>query len=144
VLEDNKDYLISTLQLEGIDVEYSDKASEKTQEECRPGAPFIVFRVDPSIDLTFINDQPHTGLFTTTCSILENDTYKSIALRLARNERNVKDPKKVKLFRYEDPVLGTRKMPALDVIDDGKIEVLGDEFTFKLDLSSNQVKLYND
>ena len=61
VLEDNKDYLVSTLQLEGIDIEYSDKASEKTQEECRPGAPFIVFRVDPSIELTFINDEPHTG-----------------------------------------------------------------------------------
>ena len=61
MLQDNKSYLISTLQLEGIDIEYSDKASEKTQEECRPGAPFIVFRVDPSIDLNFINDQPHTG-----------------------------------------------------------------------------------
>ena len=61
VLEDNRDYLVSTLQLEGIDIEYSDKASEKTQEECRPGAPFIVFRVDPSIELTFINDEPHTG-----------------------------------------------------------------------------------
>ena len=67
MLEDNKDYLISTLQLEGIDVEYSDKASEKTQEECRPGAPFIVFRVDPSIELTFINDEPHTGNLHNNC-----------------------------------------------------------------------------
>ena len=61
VLEDNKEYLISTLQLEGIDFDYSENANEKIQEECRPGAPFIVFRVDPSIDLTFINDQPSTG-----------------------------------------------------------------------------------
>merc|ERR1712136_68619 len=116
---------------------------DKTQKECRPGAPFIVFRVDPSIDLNFINDQPHTGLFKTTCPILENDTFKSISQRLARNERNVKDPKKVKLFRYEDPVLGPRKMPSIDTIDDGKIEVYGNEFVFKLDLSSNQVKLCN-
>ena len=84
------------------------------------------------------------GLFKTTCPILENDTFKSISQRLARNERNVKDPKKVKLFRYEDPVLGPRKMPSIDTINDGKIEVHGDEFVFKLDLSSNQVKLCNE
>ena len=74
------------------------------------------------------------GLFTTTCPIMENDTYKSISLRLARNERNVKDSKKVKLFRYEDPILGPRKLPSIDTINDGKIEILGDEFVFKLDL----------
>ena len=61
VLMDNNEYLINTLQLEGIDVQYSENAIEKTQEECRPGAPFIAFRVDPSIDLTLVNDQPHTG-----------------------------------------------------------------------------------
>ena len=83
------------------------------------------------------------GLFTTTCPIMENDTYKSISLRLARNERNVKDSKKVKLFRYEDPILGPRKLPSIDTINDGKIEILGDEFVFKLDLSSNQVRLCN-
>ena len=40
-------------------------------------------------------------------------------------------------------MLGPRKMPSIDTINDGKIEVLGDEFVFKLDLSSNQVKLCN-
>ena len=74
---------------------------------------------------------------------MENDTYKSISLRLSRNERNVKDSKKVKLFRYEDPVLGPRKLLSIDTINDGKIEILGDEFVFKLDLSSNQVRLCN-
>ena len=61
VLTTNREYILSTLQLEGIDIEFSEKASEKTQEECKPGTPFIVFRVDPSINLTFVNDQPHTG-----------------------------------------------------------------------------------
>jgi len=61
VLMTNREYILSTLQLEGIDIEFSEKASEKTQEECKPGTPFIVFRVDPSINLTFVNDQPHTG-----------------------------------------------------------------------------------
>merc|ERR1712228_212402 len=121
---------------EGIDIEFSEKASEKTQEECKPGTPFIVFRVDPSINLTFVNDQPHTGLFTITCPIMENDTCKKIALRLSRTE------KKVKLLRYADSNLGPRKMPSSENIDDGKIEILSDEFTFKINLESNQVNLY--
>ena len=44
VLEDNINYLIGTLQLDGIDVKFSTEANEKTQEECRPSDPFIVFR----------------------------------------------------------------------------------------------------
>ena len=45
VLVDNTEYLMNTLQLEGIDVQYSENACEKTQEECRPGAPFITLNV---------------------------------------------------------------------------------------------------
>lgn len=83
------------------------------------------------------------GLFTITCPIMENDTCKKIALRLSRTERNVKDAKKVKLLRYADSNLGPRKMPSSENIDDGKIEILGDEFTFKINLASKQVNLYN-
>ena len=82
------------------------------------------------------------GLFTTVLPIMENDNCKKIAQRLARVERNVKDAKKVKLFRYEDAVLGSRTMPALDQIDNGKVEML-EEFVFKLCLESKTVKLHN-
>ena len=44
VLADNADYLTATLALEGVEVVYSSEASEKIQEECRPGNPFINFR----------------------------------------------------------------------------------------------------
>ena len=44
VLEDNLDYLATNLTLEGMEVKFSSEANEKTQEECRPGNPFIVFR----------------------------------------------------------------------------------------------------
>ena len=74
---------------------------------------------------------------------MENDTCKKIALRLSRTERNVKDAKKVKLLRYADSNLGPRKMPSSENIDDGKIEILWDEFTFKLNLESKKVNLYN-
>ena len=73
---------------------------------------------------------------------MDNDNCRKIAQRLARLERNVKDATKVKLLRYEDAVLGPRKMPSLESIDDGKIE-MGDEFIFKLDLESKLIKLHS-
>ena len=74
---------------------------------------------------------------------MDNDTYRSISIRLARNERNVKDANKVKIFRYEDTVLGPRVMPSIDTINNGKVEVSSDEFIFRLDFDSNQVTLCN-
>ena len=79
----------------------------------------------------------------TTCSILNNDSCQKIAQRMARSERNVKDATKVKLLRFKDPVLGTRKMPSMERIDDGKIEMYGDELIFKIDLESKIVTLHN-
>ena len=37
VLEDNLNYLVNTLEMEGVDVKFSSEASEKIQEDCRPG-----------------------------------------------------------------------------------------------------------
>lgn len=45
VLSDNMEYLLNNLQLEGMDLKFSEEAqNEKTQEECRPGAPYVTFR----------------------------------------------------------------------------------------------------
>ena len=74
---------------------------------------------------------------------MDKDTCQTIARRLARSERNVKDAKKVKLLRYQDTGLGLRKMASIEKIDDGKIEIAGQEFVFKLDLESRIVKLHN-
>ena len=37
VLEDNLEYLLSTLQMEGVEIKFASDANEKIQEECRPG-----------------------------------------------------------------------------------------------------------
>ena len=74
--------------------------------------------------------------------ILENDNCKTIAQRLARTERNVKDARKVKLLRFEDPVLGPRKRPSAENIGAGKIEIT-EQLLFKLDLESKMVKMQN-
>ena len=140
VLEDNVTYLLNTLQLDGVEVKFSSEANEKTQEECRPGVPFIIFRKEPSVSMTLINDQPHSGIFQTTCPILEGDTVHSVTQRLTRNERNIKDATKVEIWRFEDPVFGPRVMPNLEDPNAGKVKVNGDA-TFHIDLDAQIVKI---
>lgn len=36
--------LVHVLQLEGIDIKYSDEADDKVKEDCCPGKPFTTFR----------------------------------------------------------------------------------------------------
>ena len=136
VLQDNVDYVTATLQLEGVSVQYSSEASDKIQEECRPGTPFVVFRSEPSVQIKLINNQPHTGLFSVPFPVLDGDSKSSMAKRLHRQERNVKDPKRVQWFRFQDPELGPRKMPSLTNPLEGKIEI-GDDETFKIDVENN-------
>jgi hypothetical protein len=59
---------------------------------------------------------PIPRLFALALSVLEGDSSSSIARRLARIERGIKDFKKVKLYRYEDPGMGPRNMPNPDEI----------------------------
>ena len=58
--------------------------------------------------------------------------------RLSRSERNVKDEKKVQLYRFEDPILGPRKNPNLENPLDGKI-LLDNKSQFKIDLQAQKV-----
>lgn len=151
VLVDNLDYLTGTLQLDGMEVKWSNEANEKTQEECRPGVPFVVFWTAPSVPLTMVNNQPQNGLFQLTCPILDEDTCLTIAKRLERQERNVKDATKVELYRFEDPVLGPRTMPTLTKPLEGKVKIEAsskfrinvDKQTVGLQTGADQSKLVN-
>ena len=99
-----------------------------------------MFRVDPSVNLILINNQPHSGLFQVNCPIMDFDNLEKIARRIFRSERNVKDAKKVSLFRHEDPILGPRKIPTLEKPLDGKFEISSDQI-FRIDLDKNEVFL---
>ena len=90
--------------------------------------------------LTAFNNQPHTGLFETKLPVLQGDDLNSLIRRLARNERNVKDEKKVQLWRFEDPILGPRKMPSLENPMLGKIQIKNGA-KFDIDIESQTVKL---
>ena len=142
VLEANTDYIVNAaLQLDGMEVKFSSEAgSDKMAEECRPGAPYITFRREPGVPLSLVNDQPHSGAFTATVSILAGDDAGKVARRLARMEKAVKDPAAVRLYRWEDPVLGPRRMPNMQKPMDGKVEVKeGDKF--EVDLEKGEVKV---
>ena len=89
-----------------------------------------------------MNNQPHSGLFGISFPILQDDTVERITKRLARNEKNVKDPKKVKLYRFTDPILGPRKTPSLEKPLEGKEEIKSGE-VFKIDLEKEIVRLGN-
>ena len=91
-----------------------------------------------SVMLHMINNQPHSGLFGTQCPILEGDNLDKVVKRLARNERNIKDSKKVQLWRYEDPILGPRKFPNLETPHEGKIQ-LSNGCQFKIDITAQKV-----
>ena len=99
VLKDNLSYITTSLDLEAVDIASASDLGEKG-EDCRPGAPFITFRTEPSVALNIVNNQAFSGLFETKLPVLEGDTTVSIAKRLARVERGVKDWKTVELYRF--------------------------------------------
>ena len=98
VLKDNLAYITTSLDLEGVDIAPASDLGEKG-EDCRPGAPFITFRSEPSVELNMVNNQAFSGLFETRLPVLQGDTPVNIAKRLARVERGVKDWKAVEIYR---------------------------------------------
>jgi len=89
-LEENTSYLISTLDLEGLDIQYSDKAEERIQEECCPGAPYIVFRTEPSIPLLIINQQANKPYFELEIPVYKGDCVERVAERIRKENRLIK------------------------------------------------------
>ena len=89
VLRENLTYLVSTLGLEGLDLASATELGDRG-EECRPGAPMVSFRTEPSVGLDLVNNQPHSGLFSVRTPILEADDINTVARRLRRIERNLK------------------------------------------------------
>merc|ERR1712203_1193649 len=139
VLRDNLSYITSSLDLEGVDIAPASDLGEKG-EDCRPGAPFITFKSEPSVALNMVNNQSFSGLFETKLPVLEGDTAVSIAKRLARVERGVKDWKAVELYRGIDPEMGPRAMPDCNQPLQGLVRVdWSDSFT--IDMAAQVVKL---
>jgi len=65
-----------------------------------------------------------------------------IAQRVCRNERNIKDPRRVQLYRFSDPILGPRKIPSIEKPLEGKEEILEGD-VFRINLDSKEVFIEN-
>lgn len=137
-LESGLDYLVSSLDLEGVEIKYSEDATEKIQEQCAPGKPFSSFVAKPSVSVHMVNPQPHSGHFSLTVDVLDGDSVVSIARRIVKYDRGIKDPARVDILHFDDPVLGPRQLPKFDDPKFGKV-VISPESTFSIDLEKNEI-----
>lgn len=139
VLEKNLTYLTDTLELEGLDIQFSDGADDKIKEECCPDKPFIVYRTEPSVPLTFINPQPCSGYFQVTVPIYQADQVARVRARLVKVDRLLKDATKIQMYRYTDPVVGPTQLPKFGEPTHGKTEISSG--TFSIDIEKGNITL---
>ncbi|XP_046652789.1 leucine--tRNA ligase, cytoplasmic-like [Daphnia pulicaria] len=140
VITKNIEYLTATLDLEGLNVLYSDDstADEKIKEDCVPGTPHITFRHQPGVSINFVNPQPLSGLFEVKLTVMQGDTPAKLVSRLVKHHKQIKDPKRVSLWRFQDPILGPRKIPTSDDLERGKVQ-LTEASTFFVNVENNTV-----
>ncbi|KAJ8408831.1 hypothetical protein AAFF_G00246490 [Aldrovandia affinis] len=138
VLLENIVYLTNAMELDQIDIAFASEADDKIKEDCCPGKPFSVFRSEPGVSVFLVNPQPSNGLFTTKIDIRQGDSRDSIIRRLSKVNRMIKDLSKVKLMRYDDPVLGPRRVPILGKEEEGKLPI-SEKSTFHVNLVDKKV-----
>ncbi|XP_054424211.1 leucine--tRNA ligase, cytoplasmic [Pteronotus mesoamericanus] len=140
VLMENIVYLTNSLELEHIEVKFASEAEDKIREECCPGKPLNVFRTEPGVSVFIVNPQPSNGHFSTKVEIRQGDTRDSIIRRLMKMDRGIKDLSRVKLMRFDDPLLGPRRIPVLGKEQTGKTPI-SEHAVFHIDLMSKKVYL---
>ncbi|XP_067623331.1 leucine--tRNA ligase, cytoplasmic [Eurosta solidaginis] len=141
VLLSNLEYLKNTLDLDNIEVKYTDdpSAPEKTREEVRPGAPFIAFTIAPSLTVDLTNPIERSGLFQVNTVICEGDTVKQLTEKLAKQINFKADLSTLKIWHYDDPKLGPRQIPQFQDYKSGK--TLLRTGAFILDIEKKEVSV---
>lgn len=149
------------LQLESLEIHYTDEsgASEKTVEEVCPGHPFIIFSAKPSVSVVLENPLPRSGLFTITNDVTNGETTKQFNEKIAKivglkgiiasiiwsvDEAFItlfvfSGVDALRIWRFEDPVLGPRKIPVCSEPFKGKIKL--EDGVFTIDTEKNEIIL---
>ncbi|XP_011296656.1 leucine--tRNA ligase, cytoplasmic [Fopius arisanus] len=140
VLQGNLEYLKSTLDLDNLEIKFTDEAPEKTREECCPGAPYISFDSTSGIVVTAVNPQKCSGLFSMLVKISEGTTGADIARKIVKDNRQLKDSSSIFLYRFEDPILGPRTIPSSQDILKGTVEIPSNA-VFSINTDTNVVTL---
>ncbi|XP_004686902.1 PREDICTED: leucine--tRNA ligase, cytoplasmic [Condylura cristata] len=140
VLMENIVYLTNSLELEHIEVKFASEADDKVKEDCCPGKPLNVFRTEPGVSVSLVNPQPSNGHFSTKIEIRQGDNRDSVIRRLMKMDRGIKDLSKVKLMRFDDPLLGPRRVPVLGKEHAEKTPIT-EHAVFHVDLMSKKIHL---
>ncbi|XP_006891165.1 PREDICTED: leucine--tRNA ligase, cytoplasmic isoform X1 [Elephantulus edwardii] len=140
VLMENIVYLTNSLELEHIEVKFASEAEDKIREDCCPGKPLNVFRREPGVLVSILNPQPSSGHFSMKIEIRQGDTRDSIVRRLMKMDRGIKDLSKVKLMRFDDPLMGPRRIPVLGKECFEKT-LISEHAVFHVDLMSKKIHL---
>ncbi|XP_078218431.1 leucine--tRNA ligase, cytoplasmic isoform X2 [Callithrix jacchus] len=140
VLMENIVYLTNSLELEHIEVKFASEAEDKVTEDCCPGKPLNVFRIEPGVSVSLVNPQPSNGHFSTKIEIRQGDNCDSIIRRLMKMNRGIKDLSKVKLMRFDDPLWGPRRVPVLGKEHTEKTPI-SEHAVFDVDLMSKKIHL---
>ncbi|KAG1650147.1 Leucine--tRNA ligase, cytoplasmic [Nymphon striatum] len=139
ILNENKTYLLNTLDLAGIEVKDTTETEDsKIREECVPGQPFIVYSSEPCIQAKFLNQQPHNGLFELQVPIYNMDHASTVLNRIMKLVRATEDISHLKIFRYNDPDLGPRKIPIIGQETNGK-SVIPHSALFSINVDEQKV-----
>ncbi|XP_060064776.1 leucine--tRNA ligase, cytoplasmic-like [Ylistrum balloti] len=136
VMEMYNKYLVSTLEVEGLEVKWSEEGDKKVREDCVPGSPFLTLHTQPSVSVRIGNCQPYSGLFEVTLPVYEGDVKSRIINRLFKTDRSkMKDPNQMEImvFKSEQEM---RRVPDLNEPDRGKT-VLSDKAVFHINVDSN-------
>ncbi|EDV99142.1 leucine--tRNA ligase, cytoplasmic [Drosophila grimshawi] len=141
VLMNNLEYLKNTLDLDNLEIKYTDdpSAPEKTREEVRPGSPFICFSVAPHVSVELVNPTERSSLFQVNTIISEGDTVESLREKLAKILNLKSDVSTLQIWRYEDPLLGPRKVPTFQDYKTGKAQLT--EGNFVIDVAAKRVSV---
>lgn len=124
VLTVNLEYLRNTLDLETLNICFTDDptASDKMKEEVCPGLPFIVYTTKPTITINIENPIPRSGLFSQFLNVAEGDSTKLLKEKLAKS-LGLTEVELFQIWRYEDPLLGPRKIPNFNDYKTGKVQL---------------------
>ncbi|VDK78073.1 unnamed protein product [Onchocerca ochengi] len=145
VLEQNLDYILSTLNLERVTItDIEGAAPANVVEMTCPGKPIIMYKEqEPGITITFRNVEPCSGLFDIEIPIINGDTTAVVIRRLKRFSKDIKPRQVVSLWRYLDPLGGDRKLIRLKNPLENN-ESIPDSAQFKVDSQTGKIYLQNN